>query len=229
MEHHKITKALAGSLPEMEKLPALSHLPTEFVRNLSKTDKEILLVKYNGLRFSMMDENSLAMAANMAVYKISVITGWSIPSDATYQDALIAELINKFRESYSDMTAAELLYAFRNHASAVEDYGKALNLQLMDKVVAAYKIARQKVSAIEETQYKTEQRIFTEDELMDGYREDAERCYQMFISRIPLRNAEILRPILTLDFKLDTNLPVIQFFIACIQAGKTNLYVKSKE
>lgn len=84
-----------------------------------------------------------------AIIKIHVITGWVIPSNE-----LLITLVDQFEkhmfESYPTLNGDEVEYAFRTYGTTVKDWGKQMNLSLIDEVLAPYMVARRSVSAIEE-------------------------------------------------------------------------------
>lgn len=80
--------------------------------------------------------------------KIHVITGWAIP-EGEFQDILIDQLEKKLLESYPLVNPDEVEYAFRNNTS-VKDWGKAMNLSLIDEVMIPYLEKRRELSSLEE-------------------------------------------------------------------------------
>lgn len=64
-------------------------------------------------------------------------------------DILIDQLHKKLTESYANVNAEEVEYAFRNN-SGVQDWGKAINLNLIDEVMQPYLSRRRDLSKIEE-------------------------------------------------------------------------------
>lgn len=71
-----------------------------------------------------------------------------------------------------------------------------------------------------------EQRIFTQEELDDSAREDAQRQYVLFLSRYELKGLVLNRPILEKDGFLKEGEDVWDFFKRWAEAGNNNLYVK---
>jgi hypothetical protein len=88
------------------------------------------------------------MSVNELLLKIHVITGWVIPPDEIML-LLIDQFKKKILESYSSINVDEFEYAFRNNF--VKDWGKNLNLSLIDEVLQNYMSSRSSVSQIEET------------------------------------------------------------------------------
>jgi hypothetical protein len=71
-----------------------------------------------------------------------------------------------------------------------------------------------------------EQRIFSQQELDDGYREDAERLYQMLKRGFSLKNPEAVKDILVKDKLMSEGMMVINFFFQKMDNGATNIYTK---
>lgn len=69
-----------------------------------------------------------------------------------------------------------------------------------------------------------EQKIFTQDELDNSAREDAERQYQMFLKRFELKGLEITKCILEKDGLLKDGELVIDFFKRMATSGDLHIY-----
>ena len=70
------------------------------------------------------------------------------------------------------------------------------------------------------------QRIFTQEELEDGQREDAERLYQMFLRGFAIKSPEACRDILVKDGLIGDGVRVVDFLAQKMNDGATNIYVK---
>lgn len=194
---------------------------------MTKEQKNILIVKYTGRRIEQMNDKELGIGTELTLIKISIITGWQIPDHEMYSRVLIEEMLNKFKEAYGDLTFAEILYAMRNFGSAVEDYGKAINLSLIDKVINAYRAERIKASQEEEKNIiPEEQKIFTQEELDNSAREVAQLTYSRYLSGGELFNPEINKAILMKDNYMKEGQTVVEFFKACASVGMVEIYVK---
>jgi hypothetical protein len=88
--------------------------------------------------------------AKAILVKIHVITGWVIPEDEGYMNILMDQFEKKLSESYSNVNADEIEYAFRTFGTTVKDWGKSMNLSLIDEVMIPYLEQRATVSKIEE-------------------------------------------------------------------------------
>lgn len=87
--------------------------------------------------------------------KIHVITGWEVP-----QKELMAILADQFAkkilESYPSVTPDEVEYAFRNKPIELKDWGKALNISIIDEVMVPYLEKRFEISRVEEQKKQIE-------------------------------------------------------------------------
>lgn len=74
---------------------------------------------------------------------------------------------------------------------------------------------------------KPPQKIFTQAEIEDGAREDAERQYQLFLKGHELRGLQMNKEILEKDGLLKEGEGVIDFFTRSVQNLKPNIYTRS--
>lgn len=121
-------------------MPQLSTLPVIHQQMIDR--------KYDSIPFRMMNERELQLACIGLLFKISVITGWKMYENDTEQQILQQQFELKLKESYSNVNATEVEYAFRN--SFVKDWGKSLNLALIDEVMQPYLSQRAEASRLEE-------------------------------------------------------------------------------
>lgn len=108
-----------------------------------------------------------AIHARALLVKISVITGWVIP-DNDLQDVLVDQFQRLLTEKYSTCNVDEIEYAFRANGTTVKDWGKQVNLALIDEVMIPYMNQRGEISRHEEAynlaklQYKPKEDISDE-------------------------------------------------------------------
>ncbi len=88
------------------------------------------------------------MSAKGLLFKIIIITGWKGYDDPINDAILQQQFILKLKESYPNVNTHEIEYAFRN--TLVKDFGKNINLLLLDQVMEPYLKQRAEVSRIEE-------------------------------------------------------------------------------
>ena len=96
-----------------------------------------------------MTENERWLSAETLILKISAITGWTVPI-SEMMAILIDQFQKKLQEGYRNTTVEEIEYAFRNRGIETKDWGKALNLSLMDEVMIPYLQERAELSKMEE-------------------------------------------------------------------------------
>lgn len=117
-----------------------------------KSENKILQLKYASKRFGVMSGEERDLHANRILMKISVITGWVWPTKPEMIDMLIEELAKKMEpgECYEALNEEEVSYAFRNRGIDVKDWGKVLNLSLIDEILLPYLDNRVDLSMQEE-------------------------------------------------------------------------------
>lgn len=97
-----------------------------------------------------MTEDERWFAAKTVLLKIHAITGWTIPI-SEMMDILVDQFQNKLNEGYANVTVGEIEYAFRNKGLDIKDWGKAMNLSLIDEVMIPYLENRYDLSRVEES------------------------------------------------------------------------------
>ena len=95
-----------------------------------------------------MGEVEIITASKFALLKINVITGWKLP-EGDILKILIGQFIKFMLESYPTMNADELEFAFRNKDGRVKDWGKEINLSMLDEVLTPYMGKRATLSEME--------------------------------------------------------------------------------
>lgn len=127
-----------------------------------------------------MSHPDLFTNAKAALLKIHVITGWTIP-EKEFLNILIDQFVKTVQEKYSDMNAEEMEFAFRSKGTTIEDWGKSMNLNLLDKVLGPYLNERYRISEQERLiAYKKTQPPFSLDNI--NYRKLIEEDYQNYLS-----------------------------------------------
>lgn len=162
--------------------------------------------------------------------KIHVITGWTIPNSPELVNILVDQFVKNLIEKYPQLNPDEIEYAFRQKGTTIEDWGKAMNLNLLDSVLIPYVNERFRISEderrIKEGTKDVVQKIFTQEELDDSAREDAERQYQCFLKGYELKGLSINKAILEKDSLLKEGESVIDFFKRRVSKLATNIYRK---
>lgn len=176
-----------------------------------------------------MTEDEVSMWGKGLLAKIHVITGWTIPNSEELLNILTDQFQKTLIEKYGMLNPDEIEYAFRQHGTSIQDWGKALNLSLIDAVLAPYAHKRFDISEDERfvnTKKDYTQKIFTYEELEDGQREDAERQYQFLLRGYNPKGLEINKAILQKDGLLKEGESVMDFFMRKMNDGAANIYRK---
>lgn len=164
----------------------------------------------------------------MAV-KIHIITGWQLPP-ADFLDILIDQFSKKLLEDYPQLNVDEVEYAFRSIGTGVKDWGKSMNLSLIDEVLREYCNTRFELSQQEERATdKPVQKLYTQEQLDNMHREDIENFYQRCLRGItpPRELPEYYKEILVKDRLIhpDSN-DLHAFFAWNLNNGSKNIYVE---
>lgn len=150
MEH--ISKIIANQVAkaaEPQSLPAL-YSP---ISTLEPDEQKVIELKYKSKQIGSMSEVEVLTWAKALLIKIHVITGWTIVDDESMMSILVDQFQKKMVESYANVNPDEIEFAFRNNTT-VKDWGKAMNLSLIDQVMIPYLDRRFQLSAIEEQKKK---------------------------------------------------------------------------
>lgn len=146
---------------------ALTNYSKNFVpiSALSKEENKTLEVKYASRRFDQMTLPEAALSAKVVLLKIHVITGWVLP-EAEMRNILIDQMAKKLTEAYGNVNADEVEFAFRNNTT-VKDWGKAMNLAMIDEVMLPYLFRRSELSKVEEASKPVPQIEYADIEMSD--------------------------------------------------------------
>lgn len=175
-----------------------------------------------------MNDAEVSAWGKSLLLKIHVITGWIIP-DAELLTILIDQFQKKMVESYPNTNPQEIEYAFRNFGTTVKDWGKAMNLSLIDEVMIPYLEERKRIShAYEERAAPVpEQQVMTDAQILDYQRQRTEEFYQRIrrgrVEQVPEIAVEALLADGLIGKREDADL----FFVNKLNAGAANIYVKN--
>jgi hypothetical protein len=173
-----------------------------------------------------MNQLEVVKACKILLLKIHVITGWVIPANEL-MIILIDQFSKKLTEDYPMLNVDEIEYSFRSQGTIIEDWGKEMNLNLLDKVLIPYLNKRLDVSAAEERMKNTPvQKVLTSQELDDVHRYDVEMFYQRCRKGIvPSAIPEYFADILKKDGLLNSE-NTAEFLTRKLNEGAENIYVK---
>jgi hypothetical protein len=193
---------------------------------LNDPDEIILAKKYAAPRLETLNPVDLNTACRVLLLKIHVITGWVIPANEL-MIILVDQFSKKLSESYGMLNVEEIEYAFRNQGTIIEDWGKEMNLNLLDKVLIPYLNQRLQVSQMEERKKDPPvQKVYTDQELDDLHRGDVEAFFQRCRSGVvPNGVPSYFKDILEKDGLLkDESVEV--YFTRKLGDGSLNIYTK---
>lgn len=142
----------------------------------------MVCLKYKSKQIAVMDSGETGRWSKALLLKIHVITGWVIPGNEL-MNILVDQFEKKLIETYGSLNPDEIEYAFRTTGTTVEDWGKSMNLNLLDKVLLPYLQNRIALSEVEEKQAtKPESKIYTDEELLNQKREETQYCYKRYLN-----------------------------------------------
>lgn len=143
----------------------------------------MLAVKYAAKPIRDVPADQLAKEAKALIGRIHVISGWNVPDDKYFLQILTNEFTKLLAESYKDLNVEEIAYAVRNYGLDVKDWGKNMNLSLIDKPISEYRRVRQCLSEVEERKKPVADIAYkpTAQELMNMRRQVVEERYQAFL------------------------------------------------
>lgn len=192
-------------------------------------DKKVMALKYASPQIGDMAERQISLWSKSLLLKIHVITGWVIP-DAELLNILVDQFLKKLVENYSNMNPEEIEYAFRKEGTTKPDWGKQMNLALIDDVLIPYLNNRFNLSRDEELKSKSiEPKIYTEAENEDLMRGDIEAFYQRCIAgRVPYALPDYFKPVLVKDELIKESETLVEFFQHRLNSGVKNIYIKKE-
>lgn len=146
---------------------ARSGLPTTLQGisgSLAPEEQAILAVKYRLPRISEIKAIDIPRHAKGLLFRLHTITGWKLPDDEYFLNTLVSEFTQYLVERCGDLNPEEISFAFRNYALDVKDWGKSMNLSLIDSPLSEYRQRRRAVSELEESRRRDDK----EEELPPG-------------------------------------------------------------
>jgi hypothetical protein len=148
---------------------------------LTSEEEKVVQLKYAGKQFGEMSPEDLFTWSKTLLLKIHVITGWTIP-EKEILTILLDQFQKKITENYPTLNAEEVEYAFRSKGTVIEDWGKAMNLNLLDKVLLPYLDNRFRISETERqlNYYKRRPEFNLENDI--DWRKMIEEDYEFFLS-----------------------------------------------
>lgn len=193
---------------------------------LTDDEKIVIQKKYASKKFKYFNEVEMLFAVKNILLKIHVITGWVLPM-AELMNVLIDQLTKKIREDYSELNQDEVEYAFRNKGTVLKDWGKEMNLNLIDEILVSYLDSRYAISKKEEEMKVPIESIrWSEEDILNKYRFELETCFQAmrkgYKPIIHIYFEETLRN----DGLMKDDENISEFFVRKLNSGTENLYIK---
>lgn len=160
----------------------LTTYSAQSVTTYSDPEAKIIELKYQSPQIAKLE--NLETWGKALMVKIHIITGWVLP-ESSLMSIFIDQFTKKLIEDYSHLNVDEIEYAFRSIGTGVKDWGKSMNLSLIDEVLTEYVYKRFELSKIEErAKEQPIQRIYTLEELDDIHRGHVEAFYQRCLKGI---------------------------------------------
>lgn len=177
-----------------------------------------------------MTEWEIKKWAIALILKINVITGWIIP-DEEIMNILVDQFEKKLIEDYDMLNTEEIEFAFRKSGTTAKDWGKEMNLNLIDQVLGPYLDSRLQASANEEKRKRQPppQKVWTDEEILNERRGQIEQAFQaMRKGYYPILHP-YYREVLDGDKLLleDENLPA--FFVRKLNSNAQNIYLNDPD
>ena len=172
---------LVKHLPNLQRSREGTLLPTNYVQSSALTNEEnkMIQLKYAARKICELTEHELSIRVKALLLKINVITGWVLPSNEAVMTVLKDQFYKKVIEDYSNLNTEEIEYAFRQAGTTTKDWGKELNLSMIDEVLIPYSVKRFEVSRKEEDKVPPPpQKIYTDQEILNQRRAEIEIAFQ---------------------------------------------------
>lgn len=214
---------------QTEKAPEQNNSLTTYVpkSHLTEAENRMVCLKYKSKQIAAMDSGETGRWSKALLLKIHVITGWVIPGNEL-MNILVDQFEKKLIETYGSLNPDEIEYAFRTTGTTVEDWGKSMNLNLLDKVLLPYLQNRIALSEVEEKQAtKPESKIYTDEELLNQKREETQYCYRRFLKGdLNYFPTSIMYEVLLHDELIEEGEDVREFFENLAAREIQNIYTK---
>lgn len=97
-----------------------------------------------------MSQENIITHSKALMIKISIITGWVIPEDQYMKNVLYEQFGKKLIEDYYSLNVQEIEYAIRNYGTTIKDWGKLVNLSIIDAALEPYINKRAEIRKLEE-------------------------------------------------------------------------------
>lgn len=117
---------------------------------LQPEESKILSLKYILPRIKDTSAIDVGRHAKGLLFRLHTITGWKLPDDEYFLNTLVSEFTQYLVEKCGDLNPEEIAHAFRNYSLEIKDWGKSMNLSLIDEPIREYRIKRRELSELED-------------------------------------------------------------------------------
>lgn len=138
---------------------------------LTPEENQVLAVKYKSTAIGQLKPIEVITTSKALLLKIAIITGWVIPENEL-QNVLVDQFQKLLIEKYATCNPDEVEYAFRTYGTVVQDWGKQMNLSLIDAVMIPYINHRVEISKHEEAHKLARLQFKPKEDLSDQAMED---------------------------------------------------------
>jgi hypothetical protein len=142
-----ITRPLEEVVNQLDS--TISSIVSKTILHLEPDERNVLELKYKSQQLGKMTFSDRTKWTKALILKISVITGWVVPNGYAI-NILVDQLEKKLFETYPNVNPDEVEFAFREKGTGFKDWGKEMNLALIDDVMLPYMDRRYQVSLKEE-------------------------------------------------------------------------------
>lgn len=134
----------------------MEHLTT--LRNtLTAEEYRVCELQYKEQPLARMTPEVVKGHSTGLLIKISIITGWSIPEQKEIKNVLYEQFGKKLVEDYGSLNVQEIEYAVRSYGTSIKDWGKSINLSLIDQAIEPYLLRRAEIRKLEVSAIKQPQ------------------------------------------------------------------------
>ena len=129
---------------------SVKNLPTMYENHLDDIKR-----MYVSPAIGTLGSSEFSKIVKALLIRIHVITGWMIPENELL-NVFVDQVRKKMIESYYMLNTEEIEYAFRNTGSDIKDWGKHMNIFLLDQVLSPYIEKKKQVELIAKREYERE-------------------------------------------------------------------------
>lgn len=140
---------------------------------------------------------------------------------------LVDQFEKKLIEDYNMLNTEEIEYAFRKGGTMIKDWGKEMNLNLIDQVLSPYVDNRLQASANEEKRKSKPpaQKIYSDAEILNQRRCDIEQAFQAMKRGYRPTLHSYFEEVLAGDQLLKEGETIADFFVRKLNSNAANIYL----